>query len=68
MPLDHQSSQGDTQRERILARYFNVASLKGDNRQIVKRFLLGALWAAVLTPRHRFTPLAPRNPADHRLA
>jgi len=50
MPLDHQSSQGDTQRERILARYFNVTSIKGDNRQLVKRFLLGALWAAVVTP------------------
>ncbi|HWP53107.1 MAG TPA: hypothetical protein VN476_03180, partial [Pyrinomonadaceae bacterium] len=42
--------QDQTERERILARYFNVASIKGDNRQIVKRFLLGALWAAVLTP------------------
>jgi hypothetical protein len=36
--------------ERILARYFNVPSIKGDNRQIVKRFLLGAVWAAILTP------------------
>lgn len=38
------------ERERILARYFNVTSIKGDNRQLAKRFLLGALWAAVLTP------------------
>ena len=38
------------ERERILARYFNVASIKGDNRQLAKRFLLGSLWAALLTP------------------
>ena len=49
MPFDQQRYETD-QRERILARYFNVASIRGDNRQIVKRFLLGALWAAVLTP------------------
>jgi hypothetical protein len=36
--------------ERILARYFNVASIKGDNRELIKRFLLGAVWAAVLVP------------------
>jgi hypothetical protein len=42
--------QDQTENERILARYFNVASIKGDNRQLVKRFLLAAVWAAVLTP------------------
>src|SRR5215831_16923940 len=36
--------------ERTLAQYFKVSSIKGDNRQLVKRFLLGAVWAAVLTP------------------
>jgi len=36
--------------ERILARYFNLTSIKGDNRQLVKQFLLGALWAAIATP------------------
>ena len=41
---------GQEQRERILADYFKVASIKGDNRELVKRFLLGAVWAAVLTP------------------
>src|SRR4030095_16221375 len=51
MPFDQQRYKSEEQeRERILARYFNVASIKGDNRQIVKRFLLAALWAAVLTP------------------
>jgi hypothetical protein len=40
----------EQERERILARYFNVASIKGDNRQLVKRFLLGAVWAAMFTP------------------
>ena len=34
----------------MLAGYFNVASIKGDNRQLVREFLLGAVWAAVLTP------------------
>ena len=38
------------ERERILARYFKVASIKGDNRQLAKRFLFGAIWAAILTP------------------
>jgi hypothetical protein len=38
------------QSDRILADYFKVSSIKGDNRQLAKRFLLGALWAAVLTP------------------
>ena len=37
-------------RERILANYLNVSSIKGDNRELAKRFLLGAIWAAVLTP------------------
>jgi len=46
----NQDEQVQAERERILARYFKVASIKGDNRQLVKRFLLGALWAAVLTP------------------
>jgi hypothetical protein len=43
-------SQDQLERERILARYFNVASIEGDNRQLGKRFLLGAVWAAILTP------------------
>jgi hypothetical protein len=38
------------QRDRILANYLKVSSIKGDNRQLVKRFLLGSIWAAVLTP------------------
>jgi len=38
------------QRERILANYFQVTSITGDNRQLAKRFLLGSIWAAVLTP------------------
>lgn len=38
------------QRERILAQYFKVSSLKADNRQLVKRFLIGSVWAAVLVP------------------
>lgn len=37
-------------RDRVLANYFRVASIRGDNRALVKRFLLGALWSAVLTP------------------
>jgi len=49
MPFDQQRYETD-QRERILARYFNVTSIKGDNRQLAKRFLLGALWAAIGTP------------------
>jgi hypothetical protein len=51
MPFDQQRFESEKrERERILARYFNVASIKGDNRQLVKQFLLGALWAAVVTP------------------
>jgi hypothetical protein len=42
--------KGTTERERILADYFKVSSIKSDNRQLVKRFLLGALWSAILTP------------------
>jgi hypothetical protein len=38
------------QRESILANYLKVSSIKGDNRQLVKRFLLGSIWAAALTP------------------
>lgn len=38
------------ERERILARYFNVASIRGDNRELAKRFLVGSVWAVVLTP------------------
>lgn len=38
------------ERERILARYLNVPSIKGDNRQLANRFLFGAAWSAVLTP------------------
>lgn len=40
----------DLENERILARYFNVTSIRGDNRQLVKRFLLGAGWSAIITP------------------
>ncbi len=51
MPFDQQGFERERERrERILARYFNLASIKGDNRQLVKRFLWGAVWAAVLTP------------------
>src|SRR6185436_5232903 len=45
-----QAQRAFAERDRILARYFNVASIKGDNRQLVKRFLLGAVWAAIGTP------------------
>lgn len=38
------------ERDRILANFFKIASISGDNRKLVKRFLLGAIWAAVLTP------------------
>ena len=38
------------ERDRILAQYFQVSSIRGDNRALIKRFLLGAIWAAVLTP------------------
>jgi hypothetical protein len=37
-------------RERILARYIGVASIKGDNRRLVREFLLGAVWWAMATP------------------
>jgi len=37
-------------RDRILARYFKVPSLDGDNRPIIRRFLWGSVWAAILTP------------------
>lgn len=43
-------NQKQIESERVLARNFNVTSIKGDNRTLVKRFLLGAIWAAVLTP------------------
>lgn len=47
----NQSSPNESiERERILADYFKVASIKSDNRQLVNRFLLGALWLVVLTP------------------
>src|SRR5436190_4775892 len=46
--LDYDREQQD--RERILARYFKVSSIRGDSRQLVRRFLFGAIWAAVLTP------------------
>jgi len=49
-PPDFHQPAYRREHERILARYFKITSIKGDNRQIVKRFLLGALWAAVLTP------------------
>ena len=45
-----QPSPDNEVNERILARYFKVASIKGDNRELVKRFVLGAVWAAVLVP------------------
>ena len=45
-PTDHEPAE----RERILARYFRVSSIRGDNRPLVKTFLFGALWAAILTP------------------
>ena len=38
------------QREQILARYFGVPSIKGDNRQLIRQFLLGALSSAIVTP------------------
>jgi hypothetical protein len=41
---------GKLERERLLARYFNVSSIKGDTRPLVKRYLLGAAWSAILTP------------------
>jgi hypothetical protein len=40
----------EQQRERILSDYFKVASISGDNRELIKRFLLGGLWSAILTP------------------
>jgi hypothetical protein len=46
-PSDERES---IERERILARYFKVASIKADHRQLAKRFLLGVVWSAVLTP------------------
>jgi hypothetical protein len=46
--LDANREQQD--RERILADYFKIASIKGDNRELIKRFLLGAIWCAVLVP------------------
>lgn len=51
MTFDQQRIEsGAQERQRILGGYFNVASIKDDNRQLSKRFLLGAVWAAVLTP------------------
>ena len=47
---DHQHEQETQQRERIVARYLDVDSTKGDNRQLVTRFLIGAVWAAGGTP------------------
>jgi len=46
-PPDNRES---LERDRIIARYFQVASLKADHRQLAKRFLLGAVWSAVVTP------------------
>src|SRR5262245_58887380 len=45
-----QLQSDENRQDAILASYFNVASIRGDNRQLAKRFLLGAVWAAVLTP------------------
>lgn len=49
--FDQQHYQREEQeRDRILARYFGVASLRGDNRRLVREFLIGAAWWAVATP------------------
>ena len=49
-PLEQDHNKREAQeRERILARYFNVDSIKGDNRQLVREFLSGAVWSAILT-------------------
>ncbi|HJZ82568.1 MAG TPA: hypothetical protein VKD91_19545 [Pyrinomonadaceae bacterium] len=45
-----ESRNQESERERILASYFKVASIKGDNWQLSKQFLLGAVWAAIATP------------------
>jgi hypothetical protein len=50
LPEKKQYEQQEAERQRILARYFNVPSIAGDNRQLVRRFLFGAIWAAVLVP------------------
>lgn len=47
MSRDEQESE---ERERILARYLGVASIKGDNRRPVREFLIGAAWWAAATP------------------
>ena len=43
-------ANGSVDRERILAGYFKVASIRGDNRALVRKFLLGAVWSAIVTP------------------
>lgn len=43
-------TQQQIENERILARYFNVPSIKGDNRALVKQFLWAAVSAAFATP------------------
>ena len=50
MPSNFDSDREQQERKRILADYFKVSSIKGDNRELVKRTLLGAVWAAILTP------------------
>ena len=50
MMIGPPDSNEPIERDRILANYFKVSSIKGDNRELVKRFLLGALWSALLTP------------------
>lgn len=45
-----QSDREQLNRERILARYLKVDSIKGDNRKLVRSFLLGALQLAVILP------------------
>lgn len=40
----------DQERQAPLARYLGVASIRGDNRKLVKEFLIGAAWWTVATP------------------
>jgi hypothetical protein len=48
--VDPNDANRSLERKRILARYFNVDSINDDNRALVRQFLLGAVWAAILTP------------------
>lgn len=49
-PVNPTDANQTVDRERILAAYFNVASIKDDNRALVRKFLLGAVWSTILTP------------------